>query len=110
MCNTYTATLYFFKNPLPPNWLLLGLSILKDPHPSQQYVGLQPAVFPLLPKGLIASMCVKMNVKGPKNDLKRIRILHTKFERRTHLKKMLHSTNTFHFCVRPLLKPLCVGK
>ena len=36
---------FYEKSPLPPLWLLLGSPMLMDPHHSQQYAGLQHAVW-----------------------------------------------------------------
>ena len=36
---------FFYKNTLPPLWLLQGSPMLMDPHPSQQHAGLQHAVW-----------------------------------------------------------------
>ena len=35
-----------FKAPVQPLWLLLGSSMLMDPHPSQQHTITPPIVFP----------------------------------------------------------------
>ena len=38
---------FYFNPPLVPLWFLMGSSMLMDPHPSQQHVGLPHEVFRL---------------------------------------------------------------